>query len=219
MALGKLVTSLCLNFITWKGRLRSLNEVIRCKAFHRCFNFFLSFSVYSLHGFPSPDAPLATYSSWSVHHPPQAIHWVGGSLFHSSEEEEGSCLLCSCFPSGASGKDLTCQCQRHEAWVRSLGWEDPLEKDMATHASILAWRIPWTEEPGRVAKSRTRLKRLSTHTCSNVLITAQHSLQFTGPSQTYKILIILHFLSQMGKWRLRMVNVLAQGHPASPGPI
>ena len=33
-------------------------------------------------------------------------------------------------------------------WVRSLGWEDPLEKEVATHSSILAWRIPWTEEPG-----------------------------------------------------------------------
>ena len=35
-----------------------------------------------------------------------------------------------------------------ETWVRSLGWEDPLEKEMAIHSSILAWRIPWTEEPG-----------------------------------------------------------------------
>ena len=35
-----------------------------------------------------------------------------------------------------------------ETWVQSLGWEDPLEKGMATHSSILAWRIPWTEEPG-----------------------------------------------------------------------
>ena len=35
-----------------------------------------------------------------------------------------------------------------ETWVRSLGWEDPLEKEMATHSSILSWRIPWTEEPG-----------------------------------------------------------------------
>ena len=34
--------------------------------------------------------------------------------------------------------------------VRSLGWEDPLEKGMATHSSILAWRNPWTEEPGRL---------------------------------------------------------------------
>ena len=37
-----------------------------------------------------------------------------------------------------------------ETWVRSLGREDPLEKEMATHSSILAWRIPWTEEPGRL---------------------------------------------------------------------
>ena len=37
-----------------------------------------------------------------------------------------------------------------ETWVRSLGWEDPLEKGMATHCSILAWRIPWTEETGRL---------------------------------------------------------------------
>ena len=35
-----------------------------------------------------------------------------------------------------------------EMWVKSLGWEDPLEKKMATHSSITAWEIPWTEEPG-----------------------------------------------------------------------
>ena len=35
-------------------------------------------------------------------------------------------------------------------WVRSLGREDPLEKEIVTHSSILAWRIPWTEEPGRL---------------------------------------------------------------------
>ena len=37
-----------------------------------------------------------------------------------------------------------------ETQVLSLGWEDPLEKEMATHSSILAWEIPWTEEPGRL---------------------------------------------------------------------
>ena len=47
-----------------------------------------------------------------------------------------------------------------ETWVRSLGQEDPLEKEMANHSSILAWKIPWTEEPGGAAvhgitKSRT----------------------------------------------------------------
>ena len=52
-----------------------------------------------------------------------------------------------------------------ETQVQLLDWEDPLEKGMATHSSILAWRIPWTEEPGghRVAKSQTRQKQLSTH--------------------------------------------------------
>ena len=35
-----------------------------------------------------------------------------------------------------------------ETWIQSLGWEDPLEKEMATHSSILAWKISWTEEPG-----------------------------------------------------------------------
>ena len=40
------------------------------------------------------------------------------------------------------------------SWVQSLGWEDPLEKEMATHSSILAWRIPWTEEPGGLQAMR-----------------------------------------------------------------
>ena len=38
--------------------------------------------------------------------------------------------------------------------VRSLGWDDPLEKEMATHSSILAWRIPWTEKPGGLQSMR-----------------------------------------------------------------
>ena len=37
-----------------------------------------------------------------------------------------------------------------ETWVLSLGWEDPLEEGMATHSNIFAWRMPWTEEPGRL---------------------------------------------------------------------
>ena len=46
-----------------------------------------------------------------------------------------------------------------ETWVRSLGREDPLEKEMATHSSILGWRIPWTEEPGGLQSiSKTLIK-------------------------------------------------------------
>ena len=41
-------------------------------------------------------------------------------------------------------------------WVRSLGWEDPLEKEMATYSSILAWKIPWTEEPDRLQSMRSQ---------------------------------------------------------------
>ena len=37
-----------------------------------------------------------------------------------------------------------------EMWIQFLGWEDPLEKEMATHFSILAWEIPWTQEPSRL---------------------------------------------------------------------
>ena len=48
------------------------------------------------------------------------------------------------FPSGSDGKEFVMQDTR----VWSLGQEDPLEKGMATHSSILAWKIPWTEEPG-----------------------------------------------------------------------
>ena len=50
------------------------------------------------------------------------------------------------FPSDLDGKASAMQ----ETQVRSLGWEDPLEKEMATHSSTLAWKIPWTEEPGRL---------------------------------------------------------------------
>ena len=43
-----------------------------------------------------------------------------------------------------------------ETQVRSLGWEDPLEKEMATHSNTLAWKIPWTEEPGGLHSPRGR---------------------------------------------------------------
>ena len=52
------------------------------------------------------------------------------------------------FPGGASSKEATCQCRRQETQVSFPGWEDPLEEGMATHSNILAWGIPWMEEPG-----------------------------------------------------------------------
>ena len=57
-----------------------------------------------------------------------------------------------------SGASLVAQSVKNlpamrETWVQSLGWEDPLEKGMATHSRILPWRIPWTEEPGGLAST------------------------------------------------------------------
>ena len=55
-----------------------------------------------------------------------------------------------CFPGGSVVKNLPAM---QETWVQFLGWEDPLEKEMAAHCNILAWRIPWTE-PGRLQSMR-----------------------------------------------------------------
>ena len=76
-------------------------------------------------------------------------YWV--QHFHS--------IIFSIYFSGLSGKESTCQSMQ-EAWAWSLGQENPLEKEMATYSSILAWKIPWTEEPGGLQciglqKSRT----------------------------------------------------------------
>ena len=49
------------------------------------------------------------------------------------------------FPGGSDGKESPAM---WETWVQSVGWEDPLEEVMATYSSVLAWRTPWTEEPG-----------------------------------------------------------------------
>ena len=58
------------------------------------------------------------------------------------------------FPSGSAVKNPIAMQEPQETWVRSQGQEDPLEKGMATQSSILAWRIPWTEEPSRLQSKR-----------------------------------------------------------------
>ena len=57
-------------------------------------------------------------------------------------------MFISDFPGGLVAKNPPPAMQ--ETWVQALGQEDPLEKEMATHSSILAWRIPWTKEPSRL---------------------------------------------------------------------
>ena len=58
-----------------------------------------------------------------------------------------------CFSSGSTAKNPLAM---QETWVQSLGWEDPPEEDLATHSSVLAWRIPWTEEPGGLQYMRSQ---------------------------------------------------------------
>ena len=54
------------------------------------------------------------------------------------------------FPGGSVVKNLVAKQEMQDMWILSLSQEDPLKEEMATHSSILAWEIPWTEEPGRL---------------------------------------------------------------------
>ena len=64
-------------------------------------------------------------------------------------------MLCAGFPGGAVLKNLPPNAGDTGDWVQSLGWEDPLEKEMATHSRILAWKVPWTEELGGLQSMRS----------------------------------------------------------------
>ena len=63
---------------------------------------------------------------------------------------ERSAIECLGFYTGSAVKNPLALQETQETWVRSLGREDPLEGETTTHSSILAWEIPWTEEPGRL---------------------------------------------------------------------
>ena len=68
-------------------------------------------------------------------------------LCHCGNLKNLGIVLCfKIFPVAQTVKNLPAV---QETWVQALGWEDPLEEGMAIHSNILAWRIPWTEEPGR----------------------------------------------------------------------
>ena len=73
-------------------------------------------------------------------------------LFHNRFPSKFSsasfCLIH--FKASLVAQMVKCLSTTRETRVQSLGWEDPLEKEMATHSSTIAWKIPWTEEPGRL---------------------------------------------------------------------
>ena len=67
-----------------------------------------------------------------------------------------STLTQECFPSGSAVKSSTAMQETQEAWFLSLGWADLLEEGIVTHASILPWRIPWTERAGGLQSIESR---------------------------------------------------------------
>ena len=66
-----------------------------------------------------------------------------------------------------------------ETWVQSLGWEDPLEKEMATHSSTLAWRIPWMEEPGKLQSAGSQRFRHNCVTSVSFTFRLMQFIQYT----------------------------------------
>ena len=87
------------------------------------------------------------------------------------------------------GKESACQCRTQESRVQSLSAEDPLEKKMATHCSILAWEILWTEEP-------SRLQSMGSQRVRHNLVTKQQLLK----RRVSRDLVILIFLVQRRYW-------------------
>ena len=104
---------------------------------------------------------------------PQSGLTVEGHLLAAFPAAQGiSVSFLKGFPGGTVVKNLFAMQEMRETWVQSLGQEDLLEEEMATHSSILAWRIPWMEEPGRATdpspwdrkESDTTSARMHTHT-------------------------------------------------------
>ena len=102
------------------------------------------------------------------------------------------------FPGGTSGKEHTCQCRRCKRHGFE-GWEDPLEA-MATHSSILAWRIPLTEEPGRLQSIWSQRVRHDWSNLAYLHITLYHIIKIQLKYCTYFLIlkISLHFLPSRG---------------------
>ena len=96
-----------------------------------------------------------------------AKSWIWLSDFHMHHYWE--------FPGSSVAKNLPASAGNGGEWVRSLDRDDPPEKGMASHCSILAWRIPWTEEPGGLQSmgsqrfGHNRSDLACTHTCINIL--------------------------------------------------
>ena len=78
-------------------------------------------------------------------------------------------------------KNLSMQ-ETQEMWVQSLGQEDPLEEEMATHSSILVWEIPWTEEPGGLQSMAPLTGRACVRACARGLGAGLRGVEVSAPS-------------------------------------
>ena len=78
--------------------------------------------------------------------------WESRTPWHCFHEDSGFVIIITnnCFPDSSACKNLSAMQETQEMQVQSLGWENLLEKEMATHSNILAWKIPWTEETYRL---------------------------------------------------------------------
>ena len=95
-----------------------------------------------------------------------------------------------------------------ETWVQSLGWEDPLEKEMATHSSILAWKISWTEEAGGLQSMGSQ--RVGDNWATNTQHTAFFMVQLSHPYMTTGESIALTLQTLSAKWYLCFLNMLSR---------
>ena len=82
-------------------------------------------------------------------------------------------------------------------WIQSLVWEDPLEKSMATYSSILAWRIPWTEEPGRLQVRRVTQNQTQTEETQHAPMHSTHNTSdfihvFLSPEMCFIDFYLVH---------------------------
>ena len=138
-----------------------------------CFNLFWGI-------FTALQSTLVNWMYWSLSDPiPHDFH----AVFLESDGEYDIARLWFYFISHSSlvAQTVKNPPAKQDTWVRSLGWEDPLERGMATHSSILPWRVPWTEEPVRlqsIGLQRVRHDWATKHThihrqvhCWNYLVT------------------------------------------------
>ena len=105
---------------------------------------------------------------------------------------------------GSVVKNLPAMQKMQETWVQSLGQEDPLEESMATHSSILAWRIPWTEEPGR-------LQSIGSQKVGHDLVTEQHSRQIFNTlliAKTFTLLLLVGISIDIAYMKINLSRAL-----------